>query len=122
LVQEENVATEEYVISRLAGRSFEDEFGGTIDSDLALLQVAIVAVVLYTVIALSDCKDAWVGRRATLTWAGVRPRISASLHLCVSASLHLCVSASLCRCIPASLHPCVSASLLTLPRAQSVCR
>lgn len=69
-VQAQDEEDSEYVITRFATRSFEDEFGGTIDDDLAMLQVAIVCIILFTSFALSDCKDGFVGRRVALTWGG----------------------------------------------------
>ena len=60
----------EFVVTRFAYRSFDDEFGGTINDDLAMLQIAVVCVVVFTAFAMSNCKDGFVGRRSGLTWAG----------------------------------------------------
>ena len=65
----------EYIIARFAGRSFDDEFGSTIDSDLVLLQAAIIAIIIFTIAAISDCKDGCVGSRVALSAGG------ACLHL-----------------------------------------
>lgn len=72
-MQEEEDADEEFVITRVAARSFSDEFGGTLQDDLGMLQIAVVCVVLYTGFALSNCKDGFVGRRMGLTWSGAHP-------------------------------------------------
>ena len=71
-VQAQNDATSAFRIDRLAGRSFSDEFGGTIDNDIALLQAAIIAIAIYTYIAISDCRNGCVGSRAALTLGGAR--------------------------------------------------
>ena len=68
-MQEEDADTE-YVITRFTSRSFDDEFGGTINDDIAMLQIAVVCVVAFTGFAMSNCKDGFVGRRMGLTWAG----------------------------------------------------
>ena len=69
-VQAQHDATSAFRIGRLAGRSFSDEFGGTIDNDVALLQAAIIAIAVYTHIAISNCRNGCVGSRAALTFGG----------------------------------------------------
>lgn len=70
-MQEEGEADEVHSISRFATRSFEDEFGSTIEGDLRLLQVAIVGILLYTYVAISDWRNGLVGSRFVLTMGGV---------------------------------------------------
>lgn len=73
VVQEQDEATEEFEITRLAGRSFDDEFGSTIDNDVLLLQAAILGIAIYTVLAISNCRDGCVGSRVLLTIGGAPP-------------------------------------------------
>lgn len=69
-MQAEGDADETFTIARFTTRSFEDEFGSTIDGDLQLLQVAIIGIALYTYIAISNCRDGCVGSRLALTIGG----------------------------------------------------
>lgn len=73
IVQAEDKDTEGYSIERLAGRSFDDEFGGTINNDVTLLQAAIFGIAIYTAIAISNCRDGCVGSRVLLTIGGAPP-------------------------------------------------
>lgn len=70
-LEAETEADSTYTIARFTARSFEDEFGGTIDGDLQLLQVAIIGIALYTYIAISNCRDGCVGSRLALTIGGL---------------------------------------------------
>lgn len=72
-VQEQDEADGIWHVRRLADRSFDDEFGGTIQNDLALLQIAIVCIVVYTYLAISNPRDGIVGSRLMLTFGGVPP-------------------------------------------------
>lgn len=83
-VQAENERLADYEVVYFAGRSFDDEFGDSISNDVILLQVAIAAIGIYTMIQLSRCRDNFVGARITLTLLGVRPLIVLVLvHVCV---------------------------------------
>lgn len=73
---------EAYRYPRFAARSFSDEFGSTIDNDVLLLQVAVVAILIYTVSAISDCKDGCVGSRIALTIGGVLPHLGTACAGC----------------------------------------
>ena len=73
IVQAEDKDTEGYSIERFASRSFDDEFGGTIDNDVTLLQAAIFGIAVYTAIAISNCRDGCVGSRVLLTIGGAPP-------------------------------------------------
>jgi hypothetical protein len=70
-MQNQELTDMEYAIDRYAERSLDDELGGVINGDIIMLQVAICAIGLYTCIALSDCRDGFVGWRLWLTMRGV---------------------------------------------------
>lgn len=72
-MQAETEADETYTLARFTSRSFEDEFGSTLDGDLQLLQVAIIGIAVYTYIAISNCRDGCVGSRLALTIGGTPP-------------------------------------------------
>lgn len=72
-MQDQDNADSVWHVRRLADRSFNDEFGGTIENDLALLQIAIVCIVVYTYLAISNQRDGIVGSRMMLTFGGVLP-------------------------------------------------
>lgn len=57
-------------VRRFAQRSFEDEFAGTLQGDLFMLQIALVAIVIYTYLAISNWRDGIVGSRLLLTAGG----------------------------------------------------
>lgn len=71
LLEAETESDATFTIARFTSRSFEDEFGSTIDGDLQLLQVAIIGIALYTYIAISNCRDGCVGSRLALTIGGL---------------------------------------------------
>lgn len=73
-VQEEDGADGVHGVARFATRSFEDEFGSTIEGDIQLLQIAIVGILLYTYAAISNCRDNRVGSRFVLTVGGALSR------------------------------------------------
>jgi len=56
---------------RFAGRSFDDEFGGSIDGDLNFLFVAIVVIVIYSLIMMSRWSYGLVGIRLFSTVASL---------------------------------------------------
>lgn len=70
-MEEEDNVSDEYNIGRFAARSFDDEFGSTIDGDLVLLQGAIAAIVVFTIFAISVCRDGCVGLRVLLSVGGI---------------------------------------------------
>lgn len=59
-------------VHRAAGRSADDEFGGTVLADMLLLQVALIAIALFTFISISNWQDGCVGSRFLLTVGGGR--------------------------------------------------
>eukprot|EP00892_Ulva_mutabilis_P011135 jgi/Ulvmu1/8394/UM042_0101.1 len=71
LLEAEGEADDTYTIARFTSRSFEDEFGSTLDGDLQLLQVAIIGIAVYTYIAISNSRDGFVGSRFALTIGGL---------------------------------------------------
>eukprot|EP00892_Ulva_mutabilis_P011134 jgi/Ulvmu1/8393/UM042_0100.1 len=71
LLEAEGEADAVYTVARFTTRSFEDEFGSTIDGDLQLLQVAIIGIVVYTYVAISNSRDGFVGSRLALTIGGL---------------------------------------------------
>jgi hypothetical protein len=67
-------------VKRFSERSFDDEFGSTIESDVFLLQIAIIVVSVYTFFAISDWRDGCVGLRLSLTFGGMlAPLLPATL-------------------------------------------
>eukprot|EP00892_Ulva_mutabilis_P011129 jgi/Ulvmu1/8389/UM042_0096.1 len=84
ILEAQDEADEVHSIARFAMRSFADEFGSTIDGDLRLLQVAIIGILLYTYIAISDCRNGLVGSRFVLTMGGL-----ANIGLAVAAAYGL---------------------------------
>jgi hypothetical protein len=85
-VQTQDKELKGFDVERLAARSFDDEFGGTINNDLFLLQAAIAGIILYTYIAVSDCRDGCVGSRLLLTLGGARPPVPSVVE--VQAAAH----------------------------------
>lgn len=59
-----------YSIDRFAGRSFQDEFGDSIEGDLAKLNIAIVLLLAYSITMLSKWGEGCVGSRVTLAVGG----------------------------------------------------
>ena len=108
-MQAQDEAAPEYEIARLATRSFDDEFGSTIDNDVLLLQAAIFGIAAYTYIAISNCRDGCVGSRALLTIGGV-PRAHAGGSPVQSAT-HLAGVPALFAVLP-TLGPATCGSLL----------
>lgn len=81
-LQELDEADSVWHVQRRAVRSFDDEFGSTLDSDLQLLQVAIIAIIVFTYAAISVWQDGCVGSRSLLTIGGTAHH--ATLHLVTS--------------------------------------
>lgn len=69
-VQQAEKNLPDYKIARRADRSFGDEFGSTLNGDIKLMQVAIMAIAVYTWFAISDSKNGCVGSRLLLTFGG----------------------------------------------------
>lgn len=81
-------------------RSFDDEFGGTIDNDVALLQAAIIGIAIYTIIAISNCRDGCVGGRVLLTIGGALRRVHAAPScVCATRACHIARVARCGRCV-----------------------
>ena len=66
-------ADDTWHVQRMAGRSPDDEFGSTLDNDLMLLNVALLAIGLFTYVAISDWQNGFVGSRFLLTIGGTAP-------------------------------------------------
>lgn len=56
--------------TRFATRSFADEFGGAINDDLIILNIAIILLLTYTVVMLSRWSKGCVGSRIFLAVGG----------------------------------------------------
>ena len=54
----------------MAGRSADDEFGSTLDNDLMLLNIALLAIGIFTYAAISDWQNGCVGSRFLITVGG----------------------------------------------------
>lgn len=63
-------ADDTWHVRRVAGRSHDDEFAGTLAADLRMLQVALVAIAGFTYVAISNCQDGFVGSRFLITVGG----------------------------------------------------
>ncbi|CAG9462334.1 unnamed protein product [Pedinophyceae sp. YPF-701] len=55
----------------LASRSFSDEFGGAISSDIQLLQAAIIVLFVFATAMLSRWDQGWVGVRVAVAFYGL---------------------------------------------------
>eukprot|EP01026_Neomeris_dumetosa_P002824 TRINITY_DN1075_c0_g3_i4.p1 TRINITY_DN1075_c0_g3~~TRINITY_DN1075_c0_g3_i4.p1 ORF type:complete len:941 (-),score=122.47 TRINITY_DN1075_c0_g3_i4:1066-3888(-) len=74
----------EYEIMRFAGRSFSDEFGGSVDGDLSFLGVAIVVIIIYAILMMSRWQYGLVGMRLLSTLTSI-----VSIFLAYMAALGL---------------------------------
>jgi len=66
-------------------RSFSDEIGGAITSDLLFLQVAIVLILSYAALMLSKWDEGCVGSRVALTFSGI-----AAIGMSIGSAYGLC--------------------------------
>jgi len=74
-----------YVASYVTDRSFGDEFGGAIGSDITKLQIALILILAYSAATLSKWDQGCVGSRVGVTFAGV-----VSIGMAIASSYGLC--------------------------------
>jgi hypothetical protein len=70
MLQQADKNLPDYKIARQAERSFSDEFDSTLNGDIRLMQLAVLAIAVYTWVAISDSKNGCVGSRFLLTFGG----------------------------------------------------
>lgn len=72
-------------MSFVVARSFGDEFGNAIGSDLTLLQVAFILILSFAALMLSKWDEGCVGSRVSVTLAGI-----VAIGMSISSSYGLC--------------------------------
>lgn len=69
-MQAEDSKDDVFTFAPISSRSYDDEIGGTIRRDIAYLVVALSAVFVYSVLAMSSWDQGLSGLRIGLTTAG----------------------------------------------------